>query len=124
MWERRGEENTERVMEERKCFSCRGFGHVAYYYKVKKEERLTQVPLNRFEVLKDRVIQREKRGGSEVVKDKREILREEQAKKRVEVRHTKVEKKKERKGIKRSSSKNWVEARRRGRRNSDGSVVG
>ena len=48
---------------------------------------------NRFEVLKVRVMQRGKESGKKMVKDRREILREEKAKRGVEVRQTKVERK-------------------------------
>jgi len=58
MRERRREENRQRAIEERKCFGCRGFGHVACYCRNVKEEGPTQVPLNKFEVLKDRVMQK------------------------------------------------------------------
>ena len=53
---------------------CRNIG--------KKESTL--VFLNRFEVLKVRVMQREEGSGKEIVKDRREILREERAKRGVE----------------------------------------
>jgi len=51
------------------------------------------VSSNRFEVLKVRVMQRGKWSGKEVVKDRRNILREEKAKREVEKRKTKVERK-------------------------------
>ena len=80
MRERRREENRQRAMEERKCFRCGGFGHVAYHCRNMREEELTQVSSNRFEVLKIRVMQRGEGSGKEVAKDRREILREEKAK--------------------------------------------
>ena len=84
-------------MEERKCFACRRFGHMAYNCKNVeenvKEKEPTQVSSNRFEVLKVRIIQRGKGSSKEVAKDRKEILREERAKRRVEVRQTKVERK-------------------------------
>ena len=43
-------------MEERKCFACRGFGYIAYYYRNAEEEEPTQELSNRFEVLKVRVM--------------------------------------------------------------------
>jgi len=46
-------------------------------------------------MLKDRVMQRGEGSGREVVKDRREILRKERAKRGVEVRQTKIEKEKE-----------------------------
>jgi len=56
MWERRREENRQRAMEERKYFVCEGFGYITCYYRNMGEEGPTQVPLNKFEVLKDRVM--------------------------------------------------------------------
>jgi len=92
MWERRREENRQRAMEERKCFVCEGFGHIAHYYRNMGEERLVQVPLNKFEVLKDRVMQKGKEE-EEVRKDRKEILKEERAKRGAEIRQTKIERK-------------------------------
>jgi len=48
---------------------------------------------NRFEVLKVRVMQRGEGSGKEVAKDRKEILREERAKREIEMRQTKIEKK-------------------------------
>ena len=83
-------------MEERKCFGCRDFGHVAHHCRNMREEGPISVLLNKFEMLKDRVMQRGEGGGGEVRKDRKEILKEERAKKRVEVRQTKIEKKEKR----------------------------
>jgi len=80
-------------MEERKCFACGKFGHMAYYCRNVGKEELTQVSSNRFEVLKVRVMQRGKGSGKEVAKDRKEILREERVKRGVEVRQTKIERK-------------------------------
>jgi len=80
-------------MEERKCFTCGGFGHMAYSCRNVGEEELIQVSLNRFEVLKVRVMQKEEGSGKEVAKDRREVLREEKAKRGVEVKQTKVKRK-------------------------------
>ena len=57
-----------------------------------KEEPVLVSP-NRFEVLKVRVMQRGERSSKEIVKDRREILREEKAKRGVEVKQMKVERK-------------------------------
>ena len=77
-------------MKERKCFGCREFGHITHHCKVEREEGPAQVSLNRFEVLRDRVMQREEGSRKEVVKDRREILREEKAKREVEVQQIKM----------------------------------
>ena len=65
------------------AYSCRNVG--------KKE--LTQVSSNRFEVLKVGVMQRGKGSSKEVAIDRKKILREERAKRGVEVRQTKIERK-------------------------------
>jgi len=93
IWERRREENRQRAMEKRKCFACGGFGHMAYSCRNMEEKGPTQMSLNKFEMLKDKVMQREEEDGGEVRKDRKEILKEERAKKVVKVRHTKVERK-------------------------------
>ena len=84
MRERKKEENRQRAMEKRKCFAYKGFGHMASHCRNMGKEELAQVSLNRFEVLKDRVMQRGEGSGREIVKDRREILRKEKAKKREE----------------------------------------
>ena len=61
------------MMEERKCFACGRFGHTAYSYRNVEEKRLAQVLLNKFKVLKDRVIQRGEGGGGEVRKDRKKF---------------------------------------------------
>jgi len=86
-------------MEERKCFACGGFGHIAYNCRKVGEEEPTQVSSNRFEVLKIRVMQREEGGGKEVAKDRKEILREEKVKREVEVGQTKIERKEKKKKL-------------------------
>jgi len=73
-------------MEERKCFAYGGFGYIAYYCRNAEEEELTQGLSNRFEVLKVRVMQREKGSSKKVAKDRKEILREEKAKREVKVK--------------------------------------
>ena len=82
MWERRREENRQRAMEERKCFGCRGFRHMRSNCRNVGKEELTQAFLNRFEVLKNKVMQRGEESSKEEVKDRREILREEKVKRR------------------------------------------
>jgi len=80
-------------MEERKCFACGKFEHMAYNCRNMREEGPTSVLSNKFEVLKDRVMQRGEGGEGEVRKDRKEILKEERAKREVKVRQTKIEKK-------------------------------
>ena len=80
-------------MEERKCFACGGFRHMAYSCRNVGKEGPAQVLSNRFEVLKVRMMQRGEGSGKEVAKDRKEILREERAKKGVEGRQTKVKRK-------------------------------
>ena len=63
---------------------------MAYSCRNMEKEGPIQVPLNKFEMLKDRVMQREEGDGGEVRKDRKEILKEERAKKEVEMRQTKV----------------------------------
>jgi len=89
--ERRREENRQKAMEERKCFVCGGFGHMASNCRNVGKEKPVPVSSNRFEMLKVRVMQRREGSSKEMAKDRRKILREEKAKRRVEV--TKVEKK-------------------------------
>ena len=50
-----------------------------------EKEGLVQVSSNKFEVLRDRVMQKEERSGSRVRKNRRDILREERAKREIEV---------------------------------------
>ena len=83
----------ERKREERRCFACRGFGHIASHYRNMGAEEPVLVSSNKFEVLKIRVMQRGEGSSKEVAKDRRKILREEKAKRRIEVRQTKVERK-------------------------------
>ena len=66
---------------------------MAYSCRNVRKKEPAQVPSNRFEVLKVRVMQKEEGSGKEVAKDRKEILREERAKREVEVRQTKVERK-------------------------------
>ena len=93
MRERRREENRQTVMKERKCFGCREFGHMASHCRNEGKGEPILVSPNRFEVLKVRVMQKGEGSGKEVVKDRKKILREERAKRGVEVRQTKVERK-------------------------------
>ena len=83
MRERKREENRQRTMEERKCFRYGGFGHMAYNCRNVGVEEPISVSSNRFEVLKVRVMQRGKGSGREIIKDRKEILREEKAKRGV-----------------------------------------
>jgi len=90
---KRKEEKRKRVIRERRCFVCGIFGHMAHYCRNREEKKgSTQMPLNKFEVLKDRVMQRGEGSGREIGKDQREILREERKKKERRMK-TKVQKK-------------------------------
>ena len=60
-----------------------------------EKEESVQVPLNKFEVLRDRVMQRGEGSRRKVVKDRKEILKEKRAKRGVKIQKTEVEKKKE-----------------------------
>ena len=90
MQERRREKNRQRAMEERKCFGCRGFEHIVSNCRNIGKEKLTLVSSNKFEVLRDKVMQKGEGSGKKEVKDRREILREEKAKKRRKVRKVNV----------------------------------
>ena len=79
---KRKDEKRKRAIRERRCFVCGIFGHMARYCRNREEKKgPTQVPLNKFEVLRDRVMQRGEGSGREIGKDRREILREERMKK-------------------------------------------
>ena len=91
--ERKREENRQRAIEERKCFGCRGFSHMANHCRNGGKGEPVPVSPNRFEVLKVRVMQRGEGSSKEMAKDRREILREEKAKRGVEVKQTKEERK-------------------------------
>ena len=77
------------MMEERKCFGYGGFGHMASHCRNMGKEELMLVSSNKFEVLEVRVIQRGKRSSKEIVKDRREILREEKVKRGIEKKEKK-----------------------------------
>ena len=68
-------------------------------HKSGEKEGPAQVHLNRFEVLRDRVIQRGEGSGKEVEKDRREILREERTKKNIQAQTSGKDKKEKRKGV-------------------------
>jgi len=87
---KRKEKKRKRVIRERRCFVCGIFGHMACYCRNREEkEGPVWMPKNKFEVLKDRVMERGEGSGKEVGKDRREILKEE----RVRKKKTKAEKK-------------------------------
>jgi len=93
IWERKREENRQKVIEERKCFECGRFGHMASNCRNVGKKEPVLVFSNRFEILKVRVMQRGEGSSKEVKKDRKEILREEKAKRGIEGRQTKVERK-------------------------------
>ena len=79
---KRKDEKRRRAIRERRCFVCGIFGHMARYCRNREEKKGSiQMPLNKFEVLRDRVMQRGEGSGREIVKDRREILKEEKEKK-------------------------------------------
>ena len=93
-------EKRKRAIRERRCFVYRIFGHIAYYCRNKgKDKGPVQVPQNKFEVLKDRVMQRGEGSRKEVVKDRKEILKEERVKK-MKIKIEKKEKKERKEKIK------------------------
>ena len=54
---KRKEEKRRRAIREKRCFVCGIFGHMACNCRNREDkEELAQVPLNKFEVLKDRVM--------------------------------------------------------------------
>ena len=87
--ERRREVNRQKAMKERKCFEYGGFSHMASNCRNMGKEEPIPVSSNRFEVLKVRVMQRGEGSGKEIVKDRKEILREEKAKRGVEKKEKK-----------------------------------
>jgi len=67
---KRKEEKRKRAIRERRCFVCGIFGHMARYCRNRGEEkRGSSMPQNKFEVLKDRVIEKEEGSGREIGKD-------------------------------------------------------
>ena len=66
---------------------------MASYCRNMRKEELMLISSNKFKVLKVRVMQKEEESGKEVMKDRRDILREEKSKRGVEERKTKVERK-------------------------------
>ena len=75
------EERRKRAIRERRCFVCEIFGHMARYCRNREKKKgLAQVPKNKFEVLRDRVMQRGEGSGKEEVKDRKESLKEEKGK--------------------------------------------
>ena len=62
-------------MEERKCFDCEGFEHITYNCRNVEEKRLISMFLNIFEVLKDRVMQREEDSERKEKIEKTEVSR-------------------------------------------------
>ena len=80
-------------MKKRKCFVCGEFRHIIYNCINRGVEGPTQVPSNKFDMLKSRIMQRGEGSGIEAVKNRKENLREERAKKRIEVKQIKIERK-------------------------------
>ena len=73
-----------RLIMERKCFVCRGFGHITCHCRnvgSRQEERPIQRSLNKFEVLRSRVINISEGSKEKISKDRKMILREKRLKK-------------------------------------------
>ena len=105
---RRKDEKRRRAIRERRCFVCGIFGHMARYCRNREEKKgSTQMPLNKYEVLKDRVMQRGEGSGSEIGKDRREILKEEKAKKesKIKVQKKDLEKKEKTREVEKATMK-------------------
>ena len=89
---KRKDEKRRRAIRERRCFVCGIFRHMARYCRNRGEEDKgsTQMPLNKFEVLRDRVMQKGEGSGKEIVKERKEILKEEREKKTKKEKKMKV----------------------------------
>ena len=73
-----------RLIMERKCFVCRGFGNITCHCRnvgSRQEERPIQRSLNKFEVLRSRVINISEGSKEKISKDRKMILREKRLKK-------------------------------------------
>ena len=79
---------------------------------------------NRFEVLRDRMMQRRKGSGSEVGKDRKIILRKKELRGGKSMADKSREEGEEIKDIERSTDEDWVKAERRRRRNCNRNIVG
>ena len=64
---------------------CGIFGHMVYYCRDRREEGSVQMLLNKFEFLKSKEMQKGEGKGKETREDRKEILKEEKAKKREEL---------------------------------------
>jgi len=67
---KRREEKRKKAIKERRCFVYGIFGHIAHYYRNRREEESVQMPLNKFEVLKSKEMQKGEGKGKEM----REVL--------------------------------------------------
>ena len=79
---------------------------------------------NRFEVLRDRMMQRREGSGSEVRKDRKIILRKKELRGGRSMADKSREEGEEIKDIERSNDEDWVKAERRRRRNCNRNIVG
>ena len=79
---------------------------------------------NRFEVLRDRMMQRREGSGTEVRKDRKIILRKKELRGSRSMADKSREEGEEIKDIERSNDEDWVKAERRRRRNCNRNIVG
>lgn len=75
--------NWERVIQKRKWFGCGGFGHITYNCRNRESRKGSFIhqPLNKFEVLSRRVINKEISSEREIKNNMKAILRKEKKKK-------------------------------------------
>ena len=86
--------NWERLIQKRKWFGCGGFEHITCNYRNResKKESLIHQPLNKFEVLSRRVINKEISSEREIKNNMKAILRKEKLKKKKKEKPVKVRK--------------------------------
>ena len=112
IWKKKKDKKRKRAIRERRCFVCGIFGHIAHYCRNRgKDKELVQVLWNRFEVLRNRVMQKGEGSGRSMMKDRKKILKEERVKK---IKVEKREKKKINKKTKKIEGKDKKKEKREG----------